>query len=72
MTQPQNRITRWCYVHPDEMVKRGTLRCRRCTVDLKFPKRQRLSVDPERLKPMRRADGHTNRSWERLTKGYAR
>jgi hypothetical protein len=71
VTAPENRVTRWCPAHDGGMVKRGTMRCRRCRVDLKLSlTRPRPIVAPELLKPMRRRDGHTKRSIERITKGY--
>lgn len=69
MTAPANRVTRWCPRHEDEMVKRGTLRCRRCTTDLQLPKRRRLGADPTRLRPMRAKGRPTKRADERRIKG---
>lgn len=70
MTAPANRVTRWCPRHEDEMVKRGTLRCRRCTTDLQLPRRRRVTVDPARLRPMRAKGQPTKRATERREKGY--
>lgn len=72
MTQPANRVTRWCPVHEDEMVKRGTARCRRCKVDLSLPRRRRIGVPADRLKPMRKKGESTQRAVERWKKGTAR
>ncbi len=70
MTSIERRITRWCPAHPDEMLKRGTLRCRRCTVNVKLPlTRRRVIVAAADLRPMR--GRHTKRSIERITRGYA-
>ena len=70
MTAVANRTTRWCPAHDGEMVKRGTLRCRRCTTDIKVSlTRRRLTVNSADLRPMR--GQHTKRSVERITKGYA-
>lgn len=75
MTAVQNRTTRWCPAHPDEMVKRGTLRCRRCTVDVKLSlTRRRVSHHWATLQPMRKTHvehpGTTKRAFERWMKGY--
>ena len=64
--------TRWCPRHDTEMVKRGTLRCKRCTADLSLPKRRRLTIPADRLKPMRRKGEPTKRATERRIKGHAR
>ena len=68
----QRLETRWCPYHENETVKRGTLRCRRCTSDLQLPKRRRLSVPADQLKPMRAKGQPTQRATERREKGYAR
>lgn len=70
MTAVANRVTRWCPRHEDEMVKRGTLRCRRCTSDLQMTKRRRLSIPSDQLKPMRAKGTPTKRATERRIKGY--
>ena len=70
MTAVANRGTRWCPVHETSMVRRGTRRCRRCRVDLSLPKRPRIGVPAERLKPMRIKGQPTQRANERRTTGY--
>lgn len=70
MTAPANRVTRWCPVHEDEMVKRGTLRCRRCTTDLRLSKTRRVIVPAGPLRPMRAKGVPTKRADERRIKGY--
>lgn len=52
----QRRVTYVCLRHPQGCQGLYT-RCR-------------LIVNPSQLRPMRRADGHTKRSIERITKGY--
>lgn len=72
MTAVANRSTRWCPRHENEIVKRSTLRCRRCTADLDLPRRRRFGVPRDRLKPMRRKGESTQRARERFLKDYAR
>lgn len=72
MTQPQNRVTRWCPRHEDEIVKRGTLRCRRCKTDLPHGRRPRVVIPTDRIKPMRVKGQPTKRADERRIKGHAR
>lgn len=64
--------TRWCPVHEDEMVKRGTLRCRRCTADLCLPKRRRIVIPDSEIKRSRAKGEPTKRAIEARTKGRAR
>lgn len=64
--------TRWCPRHENEIVKRGTLRCRRCPNDLDLPKRRRAVYPAALLKPMRAKGQSTKRANERGEKGYAR
>lgn len=66
--------TRWCPKHDNE-IKRGTRRCRTCTVDLAelfLPIRPRLMVDPTRLRPMRAAGQTTKRARRRFLKERVR
>lgn len=63
--------TRWCPIHDQEMLKRGTRRCKRCTSDVTLRVRRRIVILPNQIRGTRPKGQPTKRAIEARTKGRA-